>query len=104
MAEIKTSRSMYAPEYTGPRFLGAPVGDFSVLQTLLITVALGFAAFFAATFLAIMTLLFLTQALHRQADFAITYKWIGLPVGITVMLCTGVYLGALLVRRLRRSV
>ena len=102
MPVAKPSRPLYAPHYTGPRFFGAPVGDFSALQTLLITFATGLAAFFIATFLAIMSILFLTQALHKQVDFAISYRWIGLPVGIVVMMIAGVYLGTLLIARLRR--
>ncbi len=103
MADTKTSRPLYAPQYTGPRFLGAPVGDFSLLQTLLITAASGLLAFFTATFIAIMSILFLTQAMHKQIDFAISYRWIGLPVGILVLLCAGIYLGSLLIGRLRRK-
>ena len=74
MPEPSTARPQYAPNYTGPRFLGAPVGDFSVLQTLLITGATGVASFFAATFLAIMSILFLNEGLHKQIDFAASYK------------------------------
>lgn len=101
MAETKNGRALYAPGYTGPRLFGAPVGDFSVLQTLLITGATGVASFFAATFLAIMTILVLTQAFHRNIDFAIAYRWIGLPVGIVMLVLAGVYLGSLLILRLR---
>lgn len=101
MAETNVPRGIYAPGYTGPRLFGAPVGDFSVLQTLLITVAAGVASFFAATFLAIVSILVLTQAFHRNVDFAIAYRWVGLPVGIAVLLVAAVYLGSLLVRRLR---
>lgn len=101
MAETNIPRGIYAPGYTGPRLFGAPVGDFSVLQTLLITVAAGVASFFAATFIAILTILVLTQAFHRSVDFAIAYRWIGLPAGIVMLLVTAVYLGSLLVRRLR---
>lgn len=101
MPEININRRVYAPGYTGPRLFGAPVGDFSVLQTLLITVATGLASFFAATFLAIVSILVLTQAFHRNVDFAIAYRWVGLPVGIVMLLATATYLGSLLVRRLR---
>lgn len=101
MADTHSRPGIYAPNYTGPRLFGAPVGDFSVLQTLLITGATGVASFFAATFLAIMTILVLTQAFHRTIDFSIAYKWIGLPVGIFVLLGTAIYLGSLLIRRLR---
>ena len=83
--------------------MGAPVGDFSVLQSLLITVATGLAAFFAATFLAIMTILVLTQATTRKIDFAIAYKWVGLPFGVLMLVLTGGYLGWLLVLRIKQK-
>lgn len=103
MADKQARPGIYAPHYTGPRLLGAPVGDFSVLQTLLITAATGVAAFFAATFLAIMTILVLTEASSRKIDFSIAYKWVGLPVGLAMLLVTAGYLGMLLVRRLRNT-
>ena len=103
MTKSNSRPGIYAPHYTGPRLLGAPVGDFSLLQTLLITGATGLASFFAATFLAIMTILVLTQAFGKSIDFSIAYKWIGLPAGLVMLLLTAVYLGALLVLRLRRS-
>ncbi len=102
MASTQT-RTRIAPNYTGPRFLGAPVGDFSVFQTLLISAALGVASFFAATFCAIMTILVLTQAGHMKIDFAIAYKYVGLPVGILMLVATSIYLGTLLVMRLRNQ-
>ena len=102
MPDTRTDRPIYAPNYTGPRFLGAPVGDFSVFQTLLLTVACGVASFFVATFLAIMTMLIMTAAGHKP-DFAIAYRWVGLPVGVTVLVAAAVYLGSLLVRRMRRK-
>ena len=97
------TRPLYAPNYTGPRFMGAPVGDFSVLQTLLITGATGVASFFASTFVAIMTILFLNEGLHRQIDFAVSYRWIGLPIGIVMLCAAAIYLGSLLVMRMRRE-
>ena len=103
MADTNSTHRVYAPGYTGPRLLGAPVGDFSVLQTLLITGATALASFFAATFLAIMTILVLTQAFSKKIDFAIAYKWVGLPVGLLVLVVTAVYLGSLLLLRIRRE-
>jgi hypothetical protein len=98
----RPARTVYAPNYTGPRFFGAPVGDFSFLQTLLITVATGFATFFASTFLAIMVMLVMT-GFGRKPDFSIAYRWVGLPLGIVMMLVAACYLGALLVSRIRRQ-
>ena len=103
MANEQTKRAPFAPGYTGPRLFGAPVGDFSVLQTLLIVGATGVASFFAATFLAIVTLLVLTQALHRNLDFSLTYRWVGLPVGVVMLLLAAVYFGVVLLRRLRHQ-
>ncbi|MEZ2347617.1 hypothetical protein [Terriglobus sp. RCC_193] len=102
MADTSASRPQIAPGYTGPRFLGAPVGDFSVLQTILLSLASGAAAFFAATFLAIMSLLVATMFGHK-VDFSIAYRWVGVPVGIAVLVIAGVFLTSALVSRIRRS-
>ncbi len=103
MADTTSTPARYAPEYNGPRLLGAPVGDFSVLQTLLIAGATGVASFFAATFLAIMTILVLTEATSRKIDFSIAYKWVGLPIGILMLLAAAIYLGSLLLLRVKRK-
>jgi hypothetical protein len=103
MTQTTQARPLYAPNYTGPRFFGAPVGDFSVFQTLLISGAMGVASFFVATFCAIMTILVLTQVAHMKIDFSIAYKFVGLPVGIVMLVATTSYLGWLLILRLRRS-
>ena len=94
------SKPVYDPAYTGPRLFGAPVGEFSPFQTVLMTLAVGVASFFAATFLAIATLLVLMLVAHRNVDFTITYKYAGLPFGILMLVVTGLYLGSLLIRRL----
>ncbi len=103
MADRKSVTPVYAPQYNGPRLLGAPVGDFSVLQTLLITVATGLASFFAATFLGIMTILVLTEATSRKIDFAIAYKWVGLPFGLLMLVLAAGYLGWLLLLRIKQK-
>jgi hypothetical protein len=103
MATSQQTRPVIAPNYKGPRLFGAPVGDFSVLQTLLITGATGVASFFAATFCAIMVLLVLTQFMGMKLDFADSYKFVGLPFGILMLVSTAVYLGSLLVMRLKRQ-
>jgi hypothetical protein len=103
MASTTQARTVIAPNYTGPRFFGVPVGDFSFFQTLLITFAMTVASFLAATFCAIMTILVLTQAAHMKIDFAIAYKFVGLPVGIVMMVATLGYLGSLLVMRLKNQ-
>jgi hypothetical protein len=66
--------------------------------------ALGFAAFFAATFFAIFAVLIYNTATHHAVDFALTYKRVGIPVGLLVLVVALGYLGTLWVRRqLRKS-
>lgn len=88
------------PEQT---FFSIPVGRLGWFSSLLIGMASGFAAFFAATFLAILTLLVLNSTGHTL-DYALSYKRIGLPAGLFVGVVALGYLGALWVRRkLRRA-
>ena len=65
--------------------------------------AMGFAAFFAATFFAIFGVLIYNTTTHRALDFALTYKRAGLPVGVLVLVLTLGYLGTLWVRRQLRK-
>jgi hypothetical protein len=89
-----------APRAFGSGYLfGVPLGDLGLFATLLMSFAVGFAAFFAATFCAIITLLFYKVATGHMPDFTLTYKWVGLPVGIVVLILTLGYLGTLWVKR-----
>ncbi len=79
---------------------GAPMKDLGIIATLLMSFALGFAAFFAATFLAIVSLM-IWNAGHgpaHQIDYALTYRY-ALPVGLAVLAFALSYLGMLWVRR-----
>ncbi|WP_419805347.1 hypothetical protein [Terriglobus sp.] len=85
--------------YTGPRLFGAPIGDLSAFQTVLGTLAIGVASFFAATFFGILGVSVMSIARHRMLDYSIAYKWVGLPVGLLMLFGTGLYLGSILIRR-----
>jgi len=83
---------------------GAPIGDLGWFASLLMSTATGFAAFFAATFCAIITILILNTSMHRSIDFSVSYRLVGLPVGGVVLLAALGYLGTLWIRRqLRRA-
>lgn len=83
---------------------GAPIGDLGWFASLLMGTATGFAAFFAATFCAIITILILNTSAHRNIDFSASYRLVGLPVGALVLVLSLGYLGTLWFRRqLRRS-
>ena len=105
MAHASQNGTVAAPRAFGSGyFFGIPVGDFGLLTTLLMSMAIGFAAFFAATFCAIIALLFYKVASGHMPDFTLTYKWVGLPAGIVVLLVTLAYLGTLwFKRKLRRN-
>jgi hypothetical protein len=105
MADVSQHGSSTSPRTIGPGYLfGVPLGDLGWLTSLLMSFALGFAAFFAATFCAIIGTLFYNTATHHAVDFSLTYKRVGLPVGLLVLVVTLGYLGTLWVRRqLRRA-
>ena len=105
MAHVSQHGSSASSRMSGPGYLfGIPLGDLGWFTSLLMSFALGFAAFFAATFFAIFGVLIYNTATHHAVDFALTYKRVGLPVGLLVLVLALGYLGTLWVRRqLRRS-
>ena len=93
-----------SPRTVGGGYLfGVPLGDLGWFSSLLMSFALGFAAFFATTFFAIFAVLIYNTTTHHAIDFALTYKRVGLPVGILVLLASLSYLGTLWVRRQLRK-
>ena len=70
---------------------------------MLMSFAVGFAAFFASTFFAIVGVLIYNTATHNAVDFALTYKRVGLPVGLLVLALMLGYLGTMWVRRQLRK-
>lgn len=99
------SGTLEHPQAFGNGFLfGIPVGDLGWFATLVLSFATGFAAFFAATFVAIMSILIYNSAGHHTVDFALSYKRIGMPIGLVVLAFVLTYLGSLWIRRqLRRA-
>ena len=81
------------------RLFGIPVGDFGVFASLLLSFSLGFASFFGATYIAIFALLFYNQGGHHNVNYADTYKFFGLPVGLGVLLLSLIFFGFLWIRR-----
>jgi hypothetical protein len=85
---------------------GIPLGDLGWFQSLLMGLATGMAAFFLATFLAILSLLVYILARGKSAgsvDFALTYKAVGLPVGAVVMALALGFLGVQWAKRMARK-
>jgi hypothetical protein len=105
MTHVSQDRSSTTPRTFGSGYLfGVPVGDLGWFSSLLMSVAVGFAAFFAATFFAIIGTLFYNSTGHHAVDYALTYRRVGLPVGLVVLAVALAYMGTLWVRRkLRRA-
>ena len=105
MAQASETETQTGRRTLGTGYLfGAPVGDLGWFASLLMGTATGFAAFFASTFVAILGILVYNSVTHRAVDFAVSYRRVGLPVGLVVMAVSLGYLGMLWVRRqLRRS-
>ena len=81
---------------------GIPLGDLGWFQSLLMGTAAGFAAFFAATFLAIVGFLVDLMVTGKTPDFALTYRVVGFPVGVAVLVLALGYLGVQYARRMAR--
>jgi hypothetical protein len=79
---------------------GVPIGDLGWFTTLLMGFASAFAAFFAATFCGIVTILIYNSATHGTVDYALSYRAVGLPVGLLALVIVLGYLGFLWCRRI----
>ena len=82
---------------------GIPLGELGWFSTLLMSFATGFAAFFATTFVAIVSMLIYLMATGKHPDFSLTYKRAGLPVGLLVLILALGYLGTLWAKRKFRA-
>jgi len=69
----------------GRRVLGFPLEGFSLFQSVLLAVASAFLAFFAMTCAAIFVLLGWNLIGGHSVNFADTYRYVGLPVGVVVL-------------------
>jgi len=105
MTQSSPTTAHPAPRTLGAGYLfGVPLADLGWFASLLMGVASGFIAFFASTFFSIVFILIYNTAMHGTIDFALSYRRIGLPIGVVVMAVALSYLGTLWFKRiLRRS-
>jgi hypothetical protein len=87
----------------GGKVLGFPLRGFGLFSGLLLSFAAAFFTFFLTTCLAIFALLVWNVGGHHSVDFADTYRYIGLPAGLIVLVVALPLFGALWLRdKLRR--
>jgi hypothetical protein len=79
-------------------FLGFPLEGFGLFTSALLTLATGFFTFFASTCIAIFSLLGWNVFGHHTVDYADTYRYVGLPLGLIAMAVATVVFGSLWVR------
>jgi hypothetical protein len=103
MTETSPTSAHAASRTIGTGYLfGVPIGDMGWFASLLMGVAAGFIAFFATTFCAIFVILICNTATHANIDFALSYRRVGFPIGVIVMILALSYLGTLWVKRILR--
>jgi len=82
---------------------GVPVGELGWFAMLLMGTAAGFAAFFAGTFCGIFGIMIWNAATHGAVDYAMSYRRVGFPVGVVVLVGAYGTLGTMWVRRMLRK-
>lgn len=93
---------MHSAQTQRPDTFLSSLQGFGILATLLLSVATGFFTFFAATFLAIISLLAWNGLGHHSVNYADTYLYVGLPAGgIALILALAVLLTQWLRSKLR---
>lgn len=87
----------------GETFLGFPLKGFGLFTSLLLAFASAFFAFFATTTVAIFALLVWNLIGKHAVNYADTYRYVGFPAGVVVLIVALPVFGTLWVRaRIRR--
>jgi len=82
----------------GGKIFGFPLEGFSLFQSLLLAVASAFFTFFATTCIAIFTLLAWNVFGGHSVNYADTYRYVGFPAGVLVLVMALPYFLVLWVR------
>ncbi len=87
----------------GARILGFPLEGFGLFTSLLLAVASAFFTFFASTTIAIFSLLGWNVFGHHAVSYADSYRYVGFPAGVIVLVVALPVFAVLWVRaKLRR--
>ena len=82
----------------GGAIFGFPLRGFGLFTSLLLSFAAAFFTFFASTCMAIFALLAWNLGGHHSVDFADSYRYVGLPAGLIVLIVALPVFGTLWVR------
>ncbi|HET7103262.1 MAG TPA: hypothetical protein VFI20_04170 [Terracidiphilus sp.] len=87
-----------APRLRSGTVLGFPLEGFGLFTSILLSLATGAFSFFASTALAIFALLAWNILGDHSINYADTYLYVGLPVGILALAVAFPYFGTLWLR------
>ena len=90
--------SAQTPLPEGGTILGFPLRGFGFFTSLLLAFASAFFAFFASTTVAIFALLVWKLAGHDRVDFTASYRWVGFPAFVIVLVVALPLFGTLWIR------
>jgi hypothetical protein len=85
-------------EKQGARIFGFPLGGFGLFTSLLLSFASAFFAFFTSTCLAIFFLLAWNLGGHHAVDYADSYRYVGFPAGVIILLIALPFFATLWIR------
>ena len=76
----------HSAQMRAARVFGFPLEGFSLFQSLLLAVASAFFTFFATTCIAIFSLLAWNLLGRHSVNYADTYRYVGFPAGVLVLI------------------
>jgi hypothetical protein len=82
---MKAMQSAQIHRPSGKSVLGFPLEGFGLFQSLLLSFASAFFTFFATTCIAIFSLLVWNGILGHSVNYADSYRYVGLPAGLLVL-------------------
>jgi hypothetical protein len=88
---------------SGGKVLGFPLEGFGLFTSLLLSVAAAFFTFFASTCIAIFSLLGWNVFGHHTVSYANSYRYVGFPAGVLVLVVALPVFGVLWVRARMRK-
>lgn len=78
--------------------LGFPLAGFSLFQSMLLSLAAAFFTFFLTTCVAIFSLLVWNGLLHHTINYADSYRYVGFPAGVLVLIVAVPFFAVLWIR------
>lgn len=104
MTQISDAGAVVGTKAFGNGYLfGVPVGEMGWFSMLLMGTAAGFAAFFAGTFCGIFGIMIWNAVTHGAVDYSMSYRRVGFPLGVAVLVLGYGTLGTLWARRILRK-